>query len=126
MNNAYTCVYSVFLLHSWVLRTFWVGYRRDLEVTDLYTPLKEHTSGILGVQMAKAWEKECEAYHRRLEKNSKAGTRKSKVKEPSLMRVIIKCFGVKIMLYGIILAIMEILLRYTSLISHIPYSIERL
>ncbi|KYN23123.1 hypothetical protein ALC57_04464, partial [Trachymyrmex cornetzi] len=29
---------------SWILRTFWVGYRRDLEVTDLYTPLKERAN----------------------------------------------------------------------------------
>ncbi|KAL6424777.1 hypothetical protein ACFW04_010016 [Cataglyphis niger] len=94
----------------WVLRTFWVGYRRDLEVTDLYTPLKEHTSGILGVKIAKAWEKECEAYKRRLKKNATTGSLK-KVSEPSLLRVIIKCFGFKVLLYGILLAVMEILLR---------------
>ncbi|KAL6424783.1 hypothetical protein ACFW04_010016 [Cataglyphis niger] len=98
------------LTFSWVLRTFWVGYRRDLEVTDLYTPLKEHTSGILGVKIAKAWEKECEAYKRRLKKNATTGSLK-KVSEPSLLRVIIKCFGFKVLLYGILLAVMEILLR---------------
>ncbi|KYN17132.1 hypothetical protein ALC57_10587, partial [Trachymyrmex cornetzi] len=37
---------------SWILRTFWVGYHRDLEVTDLYTPLKEHTSDVLGDKRA--------------------------------------------------------------------------
>lgn len=100
-----------FFLRSWILRTFLVGYRRDLEVTDLYTPLKEHTSSILGVKIAKAWEKECEAYNRRLEKSARTGSQK-KVGEPSLLRVIIKCFGFKILLYGIVLAIMEILLRY--------------
>ncbi|KMQ90611.1 multidrug resistance-associated protein, partial [Lasius niger] len=98
------------LTFSWILRTFWVGYRRDLEVTDLYTPLKEHTSGILGVKIAKAWEKECEAYNHRLEKSARTGSQK-KVSEPSLLRVIIKVFGVKIMLYGVVLAVMEILLR---------------
>ncbi|GAB1868435.1 Multidrug resistance-associated protein [Camponotus japonicus] len=98
------------LTFSWILRTFLVGYRRDLEVTDLYTPLKEHTSSILGVKIAKAWEKECEAYNRRLEKSARTGSQK-KVGEPSLLRVIIKCFGFKILLYGIVLAIMEILLR---------------
>ncbi|XP_050461235.1 ATP-binding cassette subfamily C member 4 isoform X1 [Cataglyphis hispanica] len=98
------------LTFSWVLRTFWVGYRRDLEVTDLYTPLKEHTSGILGVKIAKAWEKECEAYKHRLKRNATTGSLK-KVSEPSLLRVIIKCFGFKVLLYGILLAVMEILLR---------------
>lgn len=98
------------LTFSWILRTFWVGYRRDLEVTDLYTPLKEHTSGILGVKIAKAWEEECEAYQRRLEQSTKSGSVK-KVKEPSLMKVLIRCFGFKTLIYGLFMAIMEILLR---------------
>ncbi|XP_011702530.1 PREDICTED: probable multidrug resistance-associated protein lethal(2)03659 [Wasmannia auropunctata] len=98
------------LTFSWILRIFWVGYRRDLEVTDLYTPLKEHTSGILGVKIAKAWEKECEAYQRRLEQVAKCGSQK-KVKGPSLMRVLVRCFGLKTLLYGIFMAVMEILLR---------------
>lgn len=102
-------IFSV-LTFSWILRIFWVGYRRDLEVTDLYTPLKEHTSGILGVKIAKAWEKECEAYQHRLEQSTKSGSVK-KVREPSLMKVLIRCFGFKTLLYGIFMAIMEILLR---------------
>lgn len=89
------------LLRSWILRTFWVGYRRDLEVTDLYKPLNEHTSGILGVKIADAWEKEC-----------KAAQRRGKGAQPSLLRVIIRCFGCKIILYGMVLAVMEISLRY--------------
>ncbi|XP_071557607.1 probable multidrug resistance-associated protein lethal(2)03659 [Temnothorax nylanderi] len=102
-------IFSV-LTFSWVLRIFWVGYRRDLEVTDLYTPLKEHTSGILGVKITNAWEKECEAYQRRLEQSTKSGSQKE-VKEPSLMKVLIRCFGFKTLLYGIFMAVMEILLR---------------
>ncbi|KAG5343188.1 L259 protein, partial [Acromyrmex charruanus] len=102
-------IFSI-LTFSWILRIFWVGYRRDLEVTDLYTPLKEHTSGILGVKIAKAWEEECEAYQRRLEQVAKSGSQK-KVKEPSLMRVLIRCFGLTTLLYGLFMAVMEILLR---------------
>ncbi|XP_011877731.1 PREDICTED: probable multidrug resistance-associated protein lethal(2)03659 [Vollenhovia emeryi] len=98
------------LTFSWILRIFWVGYRRDLEVTDLYTPLKEHTSGILGVKIAKAWEKEYEAYQRRLEQSTKSGSQK-KVRQPSLTRVLIRCFGFHTMLYGIFMAVMEIVLR---------------
>ncbi|XP_018350478.1 PREDICTED: probable multidrug resistance-associated protein lethal(2)03659 [Trachymyrmex septentrionalis] len=101
-------IFSI-LTFSWVLRIFWVGYRRDLEVTDLYTPLKEHTSGILGVKIAKAWEEECEAYQRRLKQVAKSGSQK--VKEPSLLKVLIRCFGFKTLLYGIFMAIMDILLR---------------
>lgn len=120
----------LFILRSWVLRTFWVGYHRDLEVTDLYTPLKEHTSGILGVKIAEAWQKECEAYNRRLEESERRGSRK-KVREPSLMKVLVKCFGAKVMIYGIILAVAEIAFRYQKeirlLLRNLPkYSLKLL
>lgn len=107
-----------FLLHSWLLRIFWVGYRRDLEVTDLYTPLKEHTSGILGVKLVEAWDKEVEAYQRRLDQVAKGGSRK-KVKEPSLLKVLVRCFGFKTLLYGLFLAVTEIFLRYNH--SHFSF-----
>lgn len=94
------------LLRSWILRTFWVGYRRDLEVTDLYKPLNEHTSAILGVKIADAWKKECTAAQCR-----------GKGARPSLLKVIIRCFGFKIFLYGIVLAVMEIALRYVCEIT---------
>ncbi|XP_076648686.1 putative multidrug resistance-associated protein lethal(2)03659 isoform X2 [Halictus rubicundus] len=102
---------------SWVLGTFWEGYRRDLEVGDLYKPLKEHKSSVLGSQITKAWEKEMEAYEKRKQlsetknANSKTYDVRSKVKTPSLTKVLIKCFGFKLLMYGLILAVMEILLR---------------
>lgn len=105
------------LTFSWVLGTFWEGCRRDLEVEDLYKPLKEHKSSILGNQISKAWEKEVEAYEKRkqLSESKNAASKKydvkSKVKLPSLTKVLVKCFGFKLMMYGIILAVMEILLR---------------
>ncbi|XP_018374238.1 PREDICTED: probable multidrug resistance-associated protein lethal(2)03659, partial [Trachymyrmex cornetzi] len=102
-------IFSI-LTFSWILRTFWVGYRRDLEVTDLYTPLKEHTSDILGIKIAKAWEKEWKGYQCRLEQVAKCGSQK-KVKEPSLMRVLIRCFGFKTLLCGTFMAVIETLLR---------------
>ncbi|EGI58008.1 Putative multidrug resistance-associated protein lethal(2)03659 [Acromyrmex echinatior] len=102
-------IFSV-LTFSWILRTFWVGYHRDLEVTDLYTPLKEHTSDILGDKLAKAWQKECEAYQCRLKQVVKSGSQK-KIKEPSLMKVLMKCFGLKIILYGICATFAEIVIR---------------
>ncbi|XP_025993846.1 probable multidrug resistance-associated protein lethal(2)03659 [Solenopsis invicta] len=99
-------VFSV-LTFAWVLRIFMLGYRRDLEITDLYTPLKEHTSSIIGTKLSNAWDKECEAYQRRLEKSKSL----KKVKEPSLMKVLIKVFGFEVLLYGIIMAIFELVLR---------------
>ena len=90
-----------------------------MEVTDLYKPLKEHTSNLLGEKITSVWEEE----FKRLNKSQLPGTQKqanekgkneskeSNFKEPSLMRVLIKCFGLKVAMYGVFLAIMEILLR---------------
>ncbi|XP_012274748.1 probable multidrug resistance-associated protein lethal(2)03659 [Orussus abietinus] len=104
------------LTFSWILRTFWLGYQRDLEVTDLYSPLKEHTSSILGEKISSAWQDECKRIskyqkQRAKRKDGKGEDKDEKGPEPSLMRVLIKCFGTPVMFYGIALAIMEILLR---------------
>ncbi|XP_051160133.1 probable multidrug resistance-associated protein lethal(2)03659 [Leptopilina boulardi] len=105
------------LTFSWILRTFWLGYKRDLEVSDLYKPLKEHTSSILGEKITSIWQAE----FKRLNKIDLSDTQshdymkdkgdETKFKEPSLLRVLIKCFGAKVMMYGILLAVMEIVLR---------------
>lgn len=99
--------------------TFWTGYKRDLEITDLCVPLKEHTSSILGNKIADAWNKECQIYEKQKEElllrignDNHDKRREKKLKQPSLLRVIIKCFGLPIMMYGLILAVMEIVLRY--------------
>ncbi|XP_076634046.1 putative multidrug resistance-associated protein lethal(2)03659 [Colletes latitarsis] len=105
------------LTFSWILRTFWVGYRKELEIEDLCRPLKEHTSSILGNKITKAWEKEYEAYEKRKllseekENGSKKYNVKKKLREPSLTKVLMKCFGPRLLVYGLILAVMEILLR---------------
>ncbi|XP_015609770.1 probable multidrug resistance-associated protein lethal(2)03659 isoform X2 [Cephus cinctus] len=108
-------IFSV-LTFSWIIRTFWVGYRRDLEVTDLYAPLKEHKSSILGDKISAVWENEYQRLNglQKQKKKDKTGNKdesKSEILEPSLMRVLIRCFGARIMMYGIALAIMEIVLR---------------
>lgn len=90
-------------------RLFWTGYRRDLNVNDLYEPLKEHSSHRLGERIAALWEEECQRVKRKNElckrKNSKHNY------DPSLLRVLLRLFGVKLMLYGICLVLTEILLR---------------
>ncbi|KAL2743664.1 putative multidrug resistance-associated protein lethal(2)03659 isoform X1 [Vespula maculifrons] len=102
------------LTFTWILRTFWIGYHRDLEVSDLYKPLKEHTSSILGEKLATLWEAECQRINEKKNKAVKSDEKlddESNLKEPSLLKVLIKCFGARIMVYGIILVIMEIVLR---------------
>ncbi|XP_046823149.1 probable multidrug resistance-associated protein lethal(2)03659 isoform X2 [Vespa crabro] len=101
------------LTFTWILRTFWIGYQRDLEVSDLYKPLKEHTSSILGEKLTALWEAECQRINEKKNKAAKNGEKidESNLKEPSLLKVLIKCFGARIMFYGIILVVMEIVLR---------------
>ncbi|XP_043286728.1 probable multidrug resistance-associated protein lethal(2)03659 [Venturia canescens] len=110
------------LTYSWILKTFWVGYRRDLEIEDLTRPLKEHKSSILGEKISTAWETELQKIEKTETSRSNQNVTSeyteggkasvnSKKRQPSLMRVLIKVFGLKIILYGIALAIMEILLR---------------
>jgi ATP-binding cassette subfamily C (CFTR/MRP) protein 4 len=85
----------------WILGTFWKGYRRDLQVTDIYAPLKEHKSECLGDQIERYWKEEVK--HAEIRK-----------RKPSLFHVIARCFGVKIMLYGVVLFLMEFLLRLSQ------------
>ncbi|GLG99920.1 Putative multidrug resistance-associated protein [Gryllus bimaculatus] len=87
------------LTFGWVLGTFWRGYQRDLEVDDLTQPLTEHRSDLLGDVFEKYWADE----------QRRAARRKGA--RPSLTRVIVRAFGVRLALYGIVLAIMEIVLR---------------
>ncbi|KZC06945.1 Multidrug resistance-associated protein 4 [Dufourea novaeangliae] len=108
------------LTFAWVLRTFWIGFRKELEIEDLYRPLKEHKSSILGARISKAWEEEVQAYKKRKlnserkENASKAYDVKKNVKKPSLTKVLAKCFGLKLLIYGLLLAVMEICLRLSQ------------
>lgn len=86
------------LTFSWILGLFFVGYKRELEVTDLYSPLNEHKSSILGDRFQKAWNAESE----------KASKKK---RDPSLLRVILSVFGMDIVLNGLILCFLEIFIR---------------
>ncbi|CAG2057728.1 unnamed protein product [Timema podura] len=86
------------LLFGWMLKIFWKGYKKDLEMDDLFVPLDEHKSDYLGNKFEKRWNEE-------LSRASKEG------RQPSLLRVIMRCFGLSLMGYGLILAFLEIGLR---------------
>ncbi|XP_013196145.2 ATP-binding cassette sub-family C member 4 [Amyelois transitella] len=90
-------IFSI-LTFGFTLETFKLGYSRDIRENDLYAPLPEHRSDILGDSFQKTWEKEVEDSSNRNRK-------------PSLWRVLVKIFGCEMMLYGLILAAMEFLIR---------------
>ncbi|KAG8042341.1 hypothetical protein G9C98_004975 [Cotesia typhae] len=106
------------LTFSWVLKIFWKGYKRDLEVSDLHRPLKEHKSSILGDKLAAAWDSEVRDYNKNVKSKKEPDislggvkAKHKKGKTPSLKRALIKVFGARIALYGVALAIMELVLR---------------
>ncbi|XP_075236154.1 putative multidrug resistance-associated protein lethal(2)03659 isoform X2 [Lycorma delicatula] len=86
------------LTFSWVLRLFIVGYKRELEVTDLYSPLHEHRSDVLGDKFESTW-------------NDEKAKALRKNREPSLLCVISRIFGWDILLHGIVLACVEVFVR---------------
>ncbi|XP_052747524.1 probable multidrug resistance-associated protein lethal(2)03659 [Bicyclus anynana] len=88
------------LTFGWTLETFMLGYTRDIKERDLYAPLPEHRSDVLGDAMQIAWEQEVE------NSGFPNGDRK-----PSLRKVLYKVFGFELLLYGLILAAMEFLIR---------------
>ncbi|XP_072935686.1 ATP-binding cassette sub-family C member 4-like isoform X2 [Epargyreus clarus] len=76
-----------------------LGYSRDIQENDLYAPLPEHRSDVLGDAMQKGWAREVEY------------TSRQDSKKPSLWKVLFKVFGPELMLYGLILAAMEFIIR---------------
>lgn len=90
--------FSFSLSLRYTLPTFIQGYKRDLEITDLHETLTEHKSARLGDKIEKAWREEED---RALKANRK----------PSLRRVLIRQFGPEFMVYGIVLAFTELLVR---------------
>ncbi|XP_049853484.1 probable multidrug resistance-associated protein lethal(2)03659 [Schistocerca gregaria] len=82
----------------WTLRIFKTGLKRDIEIEDLYAPLKEHKSSLLGERFERLWKQEC----RRAVKNKRS---------PSYLRVILSAYGWKYMMYGCILAALELIVR---------------
>ncbi|KAG9435895.1 multidrug resistance-associated protein lethal [Apis mellifera carnica] len=100
------------LTFAFTLPIFWNGSRKDLEVSDLYRPLKEHKSSYLGTKISKTWQKEYKAYEKQKLLNEKKGKyNQKKLKEPSLLKVLFKCFGFQLLIYGIFLAVADIVLR---------------
>ncbi|CAF4883362.1 unnamed protein product [Pieris macdunnoughi] len=81
------------LTFAWTLPIFWGGLKKEMDENDLYEPLEEHASGPLGDKFARLWEEEV----------ASAGGKRT----PSLLRVILKAYAARCMLYGFVLMFME-------------------
>lgn len=81
------------------IKTFYRSRKKDLDEEDLPECLDEHRSDLLGQKIAVNWSKE---YEKALKKK----------KKPSLTKVIIKTFHCDFFIYGLIIFIMEMCVRY--------------
>lgn len=80
--------------------TYITGFKRELEVDDLYSPLDEHSSRLLGDKLSRLWKQELE----RCKKSKKKST-------PSLLRVLVRCFGCDILVFGLFLGLLEFVVK---------------
>ncbi|XP_033225031.1 probable multidrug resistance-associated protein lethal(2)03659 isoform X2 [Belonocnema kinseyi] len=69
--------------------TFRLGCKRDLEMADIYCSLKEDSSKVLGDLISEVWLKEEKICN------------ESKIRKPSLIRVLAKSFGRKFIVIGL-------------------------
>lgn len=89
-----------YLSFTWVLPLLLEGRKKQLDIDDLYQPLTDHKSNLLGDRLENSWKNEIE--------------RKKGLKEsPSLMRAGLKTFGWPIMFRGTLLLIFELAFRVT-------------
>ncbi|KNC31638.1 putative multidrug resistance-associated protein lethal(2)03659 [Lucilia cuprina] len=89
------------LMFCFAMPTFFKGRKKILDESDLYKALKEHKSDFLGHKLSVAWEEEC-------------NKKQMKHKEPSLLKAVLKVFGLRFATLGLVLFILEIGLRVTQ------------
>ncbi|OXU26939.1 hypothetical protein TSAR_013829 [Trichomalopsis sarcophagae] len=102
---------------AWLFKTFRTGFRRELDLSDLYYPLNEHSSHNVGKRISAEWKRE-QARCKDLNKGL----------SPNLMRVLFTCFGKEIMLAGLVQAMLEFFIRLSRpyiLLQLLHYSSER-
>lgn len=90
--------YLYLFYYSYTLPTFIKGFRKDLEVSDLYETFTDHKSDRLGNKLEAAWKEE--------ELNGVKNKRK-----PSLRRALFKAFTFEFMIYGFVLAFNELAIK---------------
>lgn len=81
-----------------MLPIFYKGYKKELEVSDMFETLQEHRSDKMGDKLEAAWEKE-----RVLAKKAS--------RDPSLLRALLREFGLYLFMYGCIVAVLELVVK---------------
>ncbi|XP_046428414.1 ATP-binding cassette sub-family C member 4-like [Neodiprion fabricii] len=99
------------LFFGWMVPIFWKGTKRDLEVTDLYDPLKSDESESLGDRLEKEWKKELMKVELEEKLAKKKDPNKAVKCRPSLFWAIARVFWVPYMLQGLLFFIQLMGLR---------------
>ncbi|CAG0881128.1 unnamed protein product [Darwinula stevensoni] len=102
---------------EWMNPLMWLGSSRDLELDDLFGVPQEDESETLGDKLQRQWEKElkkADILDGHLDTGQMTKKEKQKIKTPSLLKAIIKTFGGKYALTGILAFIEECVLRVTQ------------
>ncbi|XP_011164281.1 probable multidrug resistance-associated protein lethal(2)03659 [Solenopsis invicta] len=84
----------------WTQKLFRIGYKKDLEETDLYATLTQDRTSELGEIISKEWEREVESCD--MKKNGS---------KPQLLRVLLRIFAKPLLLIGVAEAVMELFSR---------------
>nr|XP_023028383.1 multidrug resistance-associated protein 4-like [Leptinotarsa decemlineata] len=94
-------IFSI-LFFGYTIPIFRKGRKKTLDVEDLYNPLDNDRSTLLGNRLEVNWKKQVE--------NAKINPKK----KPSLFRAILKTFWFEIAMLGILLGIADLILKPTS------------
>ncbi|XP_067646367.1 probable multidrug resistance-associated protein lethal(2)03659 [Eurosta solidaginis] len=89
------------LMFCYTMPVFFKGRKKTLEESDLYRALNSHRSAEMGNKLGAAWEAEI---NKKVQKN----------KKPSLLRAVLRVFGARFALFGMVLLVLEIGLRITQ------------
>lgn len=73
-----------------------------MEVADLYSPLKEHTSKRLGENLFKFWKEEEKRFF------------ENEISRPNLFRAIARCFWKRFLFIGFFQAFTELVIRFVE------------
>ncbi|EDW59850.1 probable multidrug resistance-associated protein lethal(2)03659 [Drosophila virilis] len=89
------------LMLCFVFPVLFKGRTKTLEQPDLYRPLKEHKSDVLGDRLCAAWDEEI------IERSAQQ-------KQPRLGRVVLRVFGWHLFLTGLLLGVREFIVKVTQ------------
>ncbi|XP_012257506.2 ATP-binding cassette sub-family C member 4-like isoform X1 [Athalia rosae] len=89
------------LVFGWTVPIFLTGAKKELDVTDLYDPLKSDESERLGDRLELEWKKELAKAEQELTLG--ADGKKGKSSKPSLTRALARMFWAQFMLQGLLL-----------------------